>query len=99
MDISVYRSDIQAYIGDIRDRRLSSPADVISHCNKIEAYGREIGESALIGFATFSRAVVYFQLNDMSKFYNEILACMGPMEEVQEWGYLAVANNMLGIMS
>ena len=99
MDISVYRSDIQAYIEDIRDRRLSSPADVISHCNKIEAYGREIGESALIGFATFSRAEVYFQLNDMSKFYNEILACMGPMEEVQEWGYLAVANNMLGIMS
>ncbi|MCR4998745.1 MAG: GGDEF domain-containing protein [Lachnospiraceae bacterium] len=99
MDISIYRGDIQNLIADLRDRKLNSPADVIDHCNKLEEYGREHGESALIGFAAFSRAEVFFQLNDMSKFYDEIIACMGPMEEVEEWGYLAVANNMLGIMS
>lgn len=99
MDISIYRSDIQNLIGDIRDRRLTSPEEVIDHCNKLEDYGQDQGDRALVGFAAFSRAEVYFQLNDMSRFYNEILACMAPMEEVQEWGYLAVANNMLGIMS
>ena len=99
MDISLYRSDIQNLIEDIRGRRLESPEVAIDHCNRLEQYGQEEGDPALIGFAQFSRAEVYFQLNDMSKFYDDIIACMGPMEEVEEWGYLAVANNMLGIMS
>lgn len=99
MDISLYRSEIQNLIADIRDRKLTSPEEVIRHCNRLEVYGREQNDSGLIGFAAFSRAEVYFGLNDMSNFYNDIIACMAPMEEVQEWGYLAVANNMLGIMS
>jgi len=99
MDISLYRTDIQNLIADIRDRKLTSPADVIDHCNRLEVFGREQGDKALVGFAAFSRAEVYFGLNDMSKFYNDIIACMSPMEEVEEWGYLAVSNNMLGIMS
>ena len=32
-------------------------------------------------------------------FYREMLKCMEPFEHIGEWGYLAMADNMLGIMS
>ena len=99
MEIGLYRSDIQELIISIQENRGNDPAATIAGCRKLEEYGLEQKEPALVGFARFTRGETYYMLNDMANFYREMIMCLEPFERIHEWGYLAMANNMLGIMS
>ena len=99
MELGLYRSEIQQLIISIQENRGKDPTRTISECNELEKYGKEHKENALIGFARFTRGETYYLLNDMANFYREMIRCMEPFEHIGEWGYLAMANNMLGIMS
>ena len=99
MDISQYRTDIQNLIMQIQKERSANSTSTIALCNELEQYGKQKGDNSLIGFARFTRGEIYYLLNDMPSFYREMLFCMEPLESIGEWGYLAMANNMLGIMS
>lgn len=99
MEIGLYRSDIQDLIYSIQESRAVDPAATIAQCRKLEDYGLENKEPALVGFARFTRGETYYMLNDMADFYREMIMCLEPFERIHEWGYLAMANNMLGIMS
>ena len=99
MDLTQYQALVQNYILMIKQSRGKDPKASLTVCNELEAYGEKIGDDALIGFARFSRGETYYLLNDMKNFYHEMLSCIPPMENIGEWGYIVMADNMLGIMS
>lgn len=99
MNIRLYTTEVQNWIKEVQLRRGKDSKGVLSYCDKIEAYGKKAGDDALIGFACFSRGETYYLMNDMRDFYSQMLACLAPLERIGEWGYIVVANNMLGIMS
>ena len=99
MDVGRYSREVQYLIGEIQKNRAKDSKIVIQACNKLLAYGKGMKDDALIGYAYFSLGETYYLLNDASNFYNQMSACLAPMERVQEWGYVAMANNMLGIVS
>ncbi|WP_028234146.1 GGDEF domain-containing protein [Pseudobutyrivibrio sp. MD2005] len=99
MDVRSYSREIQLLIGDIQKNRGKDSTALIQACDELLAYGKGLKDDALIGYAYFSKGETYYLLNDASNFYSQMLSCMGPMEHVKEWGYVAMANNMLGIVS
>lgn len=99
MDVTQYRTEIQQLIQKIQDNRGKDLRATIECCDQLEKYGHVHSDDALIGFACFTRGESYYQMNDMANFYHEMLMCMEPLERIHEWGYLAMADNMLGIMS
>ena len=99
MDVRSYSREVQLLIGEIQKNRGKDSGTVLSACDKLLAYGKGMKDDALIGYAYFSKGETYYLLNDASNFYSQVLSCMGPMEHVKEWGYVAMANNMLGIVS
>ncbi len=58
-----------------------------------------MNDDALVGYAFFAKGETYYYLNDANNFYSQMLSSLGPLEHVKEWRYLAMANNMLGIVS
>ena len=99
MDINRYNSEIRNCILEIQSSRGLDSAKILHNCDRLEDYGRQMNDKALIGFACFTRGETYYLLNDMKNFYAQMIACLDPMEEIEEWGYVTMANNMLGIMS
>ena len=99
MDINQYRSEIQKLITDIQESRGKDPQKTIACCKELEQYGLSHNENALVGFARFSLGETYYLMNDTASFYREMILCLDPLKEIKEWGYLTMANNMLGIMS
>ncbi len=99
MDVRNYSRDVQILISEIQNNRGKDPTTVLSACDKLLAYGKGIKDDALVGYAFFSKGETYYLLNDATNFYAQMISCMGPMEHVKEWGYVAMANNMLGIVS
>ena len=99
MDVRSYSREIQLLINEIQKNRGRDSSALIQACDKLLAYGKGMKDDALIGYAYFSKGETYYLLNDASNFYSQMLSCMGPMEHVKEWGYVAMANNMLGIVS
>ena len=99
MNISLYMQEVQNWIKEIQSDRGRDPKRLMENCDKLEEYGRKIHDDALIGFACFSRGETYYLMNDTRNFYAEMLACLPAMEKIGEWGYVVMANNMLGIMS
>ncbi|MCF0130249.1 MAG: GGDEF domain-containing protein [Pseudobutyrivibrio sp.] len=99
MDINIYSADIKKIVLDIVENRGKKPNRVLEMCAELEKIGREKSDDALVGYACFSRGETYYLLNDATNFYSSMLSCLAPMERIKEWGYVAIANNMLGIMS
>lgn len=99
MNVNLYTEEVQNWIKEIQDNRGKDSERLIAFCDKVEDYGRDATDDALIGFACFSRGETYYLMNDMRNFYSQMLACLAPMERIGEWGYVVMANNMLGIMS
>ena len=99
MDISRYDNSIQSLILDMQDSRGKDPRVSISCGKKLLEYGIRESEPELIGFARFSMGETYYLMNDIDNFYHEMTLCMEPLESIGEWGYLTMANNLLGIMS
>ena len=99
MDIGLYRSEIQKLIQDIQESRGKDPKRTIASCKELEQYGLSQNDNALIGFARFSLGETYYLMNDTTSFYREMIMCLEPLKAIKEWGYLTMANNMLGIMS
>ena len=99
MDVRSYSREVQLLIGEIQKNRGKDPKALLAASDKLLAYGKGMKDDALIGYAYFSKGETYYLLNDASNFYSQMLSCMGPMEHVKEWGYVAMANNMLGIVS
>ncbi len=99
MDIRTYNREVQLLIGEIQRNRGKNPTALLLACDKLLAYGKSMRDDALIGYAYFSKGETYYLLNEASNFYSQMLACMMPLEHVKEWDYVAMANNMLGIVS
>ena len=99
MDISKYEMDIQNLISEIQRFRGADPERILAACDELEEYGAKENDQGLIGYAKFSRGETYYLLNDVMKFYNEMTGCVSLMESIGQWGYVVMANNMLGIMS
>lgn len=94
-----YSEDVQVLFGEIQVNRGSNADATVAACNKLLTFGKQYKDDFLVGFAYFTLGETYYLLNDTSNSYNQMLACIEPMERVKEWGYLAMANNMLGIVS
>ena len=99
MDISQYRGDIQNLIRDMQLSRGKDPKMSIECGRKLLEYGLDNSEPELIGFARFSLGETYYLMNDIENFYREMTLSLEPLESIHEWGYLTMANNMLGIMT
>ena len=99
MDVNAYSAEIQKLIQDIQDSRGKDPQITINCCRELEQYGLSLNDNALIGFARFSLGETYYLMNDTANFYREMVLCLEPLKQIKEWGYLTMANNMLGIMS
>lgn len=97
MDIRLYRTEVQNYIKVIWES--DDPKDRIAACDWLLKYGENNQENFLIGYAYFSRGETYYALNDMPKFYHDMLSAVPALEMAKEWYYVIIANNMLGIMS
>lgn len=99
VDISTYRTEIATLIRTINKESEAGSEKTIGLCNQLESYGIARHDDALTGYACFVRGQYYYRKNDIIGFYKEMIGCMDPLENIGEWGYLAMANNMLGIMS
>ena len=99
MDISKYQDDVQNLIYKITEFRGADPQIILESCDKLEEYGNSMNDKTLRGYARFSRGETYYLLNDVMKFYKEMTSTVSLMESIGEWGYVVMANNMLGIMS
>ncbi len=99
MNINLYNREVQNWIKEIQRNRGIDPNCVLNNCDKLEEYGEKTRDDALIGYACFSRAETYYLLNDVKNFYNQMQKCLPSMERIGEWGYVVMANNLLGIMS
>lgn len=99
MDANVYRSDIRDLINEIVAKRDTGDLSVIEKCDQIIEYGEKQREKALIGFARYSKGVIYYTQNDVSNFFFEMVSARAPLLEAQEYADYAMANMMLGRMS
>ncbi|MCR4781174.1 MAG: GGDEF domain-containing protein [Lachnospiraceae bacterium] len=99
MDINAYPQDVKELIYKAADNTNPDKNEIIEYCNKLSEYAKQENDTALEGFAGFTRGETYYLENDMQNFYHEMFACMPLLEENQEWAYLITANNVLGIMS
>ena len=99
MNLSNYNSKIQSSLYFISEMKDKDPESALVKCDKLQKEGEEAHDDALIGFSHFTKAEIHYQLNEPVDFYVEMAACLEPFERIEEWGYLAMANNMLGIMS
>ncbi len=98
MNINFYTEQVQNWIKEISTDSAYDPQAVIKICDQLEDYGKRNSDDALIGFARFSRGEAYYMLYDVKNFYQQMFACIAPMERIEEWGYVAMANNLLGII-
>ena len=99
MNVLAYSREVQLLIGEIQKNRGKDPSALISACDRLLTYGNSMKDDALVGYAHFSKGETYYLLNDASNFYSQMSASIAPMENVKEWNYVAMANNMLGIVS
>ncbi len=99
MDVRTYNREVQLLLGEIQTNRGKDATALILACDKLLAYGNGMKDDALIGYAYFSKGETYYLLNDASNFYSQMLKCLIPLENAEEWEYVAMANNMLGIAS
>ena len=99
MDVRIYNREVQLLIGKIQKNRGRNPEALQSACEELLAYGKSMKNDALMGYALFSLGENYYILNDTSKFYSKMSASITPLENAKEWSYVALANNMLGIVS
>ncbi len=99
MDVRAYSREVQLLIGEIQKNRGKDSRALLEACAKLLDYGKSMKDNALIGYAYFSKGETYYLMNNASNFYSEMLACMAPLEQVQDWSRVAMANNMLGIAS
>ncbi|QFJ54206.1 GGDEF domain-containing protein [Pseudobutyrivibrio xylanivorans] len=99
MDARIYTREIQLLIGEVQSNRGKDAQALISACDELLAYGQSMKDDALVGYAFFSKGETYYLLNDASNFYSQMLSSIAPLENAQEWGNVAMANNMLGIAS
>ena len=99
MNVMGYSREIQLLIGDIQKNRGKDSSALISACDRLLSYGNSMKDDALVGYAYFSKGETYYLLNDASNFYSQMSASIAPLENAKEWSYVAMANNMLGIVS
>ncbi|MCR5416085.1 MAG: GGDEF domain-containing protein [Pseudobutyrivibrio sp.] len=99
MDVRSYTREVQLLIGEIQNNRGKNSKAVLGACDRLEEIGASLKDDALLGYAYFSRGETYYLLNNAKNFYTQMLGCLGPLEHVHEWNYVAMANNMLGIVS
>ncbi|MBR5636992.1 MAG: GGDEF domain-containing protein [Pseudobutyrivibrio sp.] len=99
MDVLTYSREVQLLLGEIQKNRGKDPTALISACDKLLAYGKSMKDDALVGYALFSKGETYYLLNDASNFYSQMTGSLAPLENANEWSYVAMANNMLGIVS
>lgn len=99
MDINAYPQEIQDIVLKVADATNPDKDQIIKYCDELSEYAKQHRDTALEGFAGFSRGEAYYLSNDMQNFYHEMFACMPLLEENQDWAYLITANNVLGIMS
>ncbi len=99
MDKRIYNREVQLLIGEIQKQRGRNSEALQSACEELLAYGKSMKNDALVGYALFSLGENYYILNDTSKFYSKMSASVAPLEKAGEWNYVAMANNMLGIVS
>lgn len=99
MDVKNYNREVQLLIGEIQKNRGKNSTVLIEACNKLLTFGNSLKDDALVGYAHFSKGETYYLLNDAYNFYSEMLACLSPLEQSQDWQNVAMANNMLGIAS
>ena len=97
MDILTYNREVQLLIGEIQSNRGKDAMASLSASDRLLAYGRSMKDDALIGYALFSKGETYYLLNDASNFYSQMLNSLAPLERANEWEYVAMGNNMLGI--
>ena len=99
METRTYNDRVQQALDTIQLNRGKDSKKVLTACEVLEEYGKAANDDGLLGFAYFSRGETYYLLNDANNFYTQMISCLQPMENVHQWGYLAIANNMLGIAS
>ncbi len=99
MDANVYRSDIRDKIIRITDGRRGGDASLLTDCDEVLAYGDSQREKALIGFAHYSKACIYYTQNEVADFFIEMLTAREILHDVKEYADYAMANLMLGTMS
>ncbi len=99
MEVKTYNDKVQQALAQIQLNRGKNSDQVLMACDVLEQYGKAHNDDALLGYAYFSRGETYYLLNDANHFYSEMIRALAPLENVHEWGYLAIANNMLGIAS
>lgn len=98
MNVLTYSREVQLLIGEVQKNRAKDPAASISACDRLISYGKSMKDDVLLGYALFSKGETYYLLNDASNFYSHMNASIAPLENAREWSYVAMANNMLGIV-
>lgn len=96
MDISRYRSDIQAKIKEINNLCNKDSISASNNCNELIEYGEAQRDNALIGFGHFTLGEIAYKSNDIATFYYEMSKCKVYFERIREWGYIAASHNMQG---
>lgn len=99
MDLSLYRTEIQENIKYIEEYQLVEPEKVLEACDKIEEYGKKKNDNALIGYAEYAKGTTFYLHNKSKLAMSCMSRCIEPFTKINEWGYIGIAYNIMGIIS
>lgn len=97
MNFENYEESIRELIDQVMKHRVEEPEETITICKKIISYGKQEGDSTLLGFAYYYLAEAYFDCNVYDAFIQNLLIGLKHQLEVPLVSLIAKSYNMLGI--
>lgn len=99
MNLEQYRTEIQEKIKYIEQYQLVEPKKVLLACDQLEEYGKQKNDLALIGYAAYAKGTTYYLHNKSQLAMSYMSRCIEPLKKINEWGYVGIAYNIMGIIS
>lgn len=99
MDTTKYNDIVQNWIVQVEENCETDAELTLKCCKELIEYGQKTKDHSLIGFAYYYQSVVYYVLNDGTRFFEAISDAISELTQVDEWDLISRSYNFLGITS
>ncbi len=94
-----YNDVVENWIKIIEENCDKDAELTLKHTKELIEYGIKIGDDGLIANAYYHEGIVYYVLNDGSRFYEAVTKALSYLSRVEEYELMARCYNFLGIFS
>lgn len=99
LNLEKYDVSIQNVIKYIEEKRYSEFENVLNKAIELEEYAKQHHDTALFGYALFSKGFCYYSINDSNEAFEVYSRAINPLFESGQWELAARCYSTLGILS